>query len=173
VTTDAHGSTDAHAGHEAQKGDQGGEHREAHGGEQTAKEPTLTVLVYSDDRNTRAAVLRAIGRRPAAGLPRVEFVECATEPVVIKRMDRGGIDLAVLDGEAVPAGGMGICRQLKDEVYRCPPVLVLLGRPQDGWLATWSRADAVVAHPIDPIVLARTAAQLLAPRAAARTSTVG
>jgi hypothetical protein len=39
-------------------------------------------------------------------------------------MDAGGIDLAILDGEAVP-GGMGLCRQLKDEVVRCPPILVL------------------------------------------------
>ena len=66
-------------------------------------------------------------------------------------MDAGGIDLAILDGEAVPAGGMGIARQLKDEIYRCPPMLVLTGRPDDGWLATWSRADAAVPHPIDPI----------------------
>ena len=79
-------------------------------------------------------------------------------------MDAGGIDLAILDGEAVPAGGMGICRQLKDEIYRCPPVLVLTGRVDDGWLATWSRADAAVPHPIDPIALAETATRLLAPR---------
>ena len=70
-------------------------------------------------------------------------------------MDKGGVDLAILDGEAVPAGGMGICRQLKDEIYRCPPVLVLIGPAEDGWLATWSRADAVVAHPLDPATLAR------------------
>jgi hypothetical protein len=126
---------------------------------------TLTVLVYSDDLHVRAAVRSALGRRPAAGLPEVDYVECATEPAVVARMDKGGIDLAVLDGEAVPAGGMGICRQLKDEIYRCPPVLVLIGRPQDAWLATWSRADAVVAHPVDPIALANAAAGLLRGRA--------
>jgi CheY-like chemotaxis protein len=134
-----------------------------------APEPTLTVLVYSDDRTVRAAVRSALGRRPAAGLPLLEYVECATEPAAVARMDAGGIDLAVLDGEAVPAGGMGICRQLKDEIYRCPPVLVLVGRPQDAWLATWSRADAVVSHPLDPIVLAQTAAGLLAGRLASPT----
>jgi CheY-like chemotaxis protein len=132
-------------------------------------EPTLTVVVYSDDRTVRASVRSALGRRPAAGLPLLEYVEIATEPAVIARMDAGGVDLAILDGEAVPAGGMGICRQLKDEIYRCPPVLVLVGRPQDAWLATWSRADAVVSHPLDPIVLAQTAAGLLATRLAAPT----
>ncbi len=125
---------------------------------------TLTVLVYSDDLHTRARVRQALGRRPAPGLPEIDYVECATEPALVARMDKGGVDLAVLDGEAVPAGGLGICRQLKDEIYRCPPVLVLIGRPQDAWLATWSRADAVVAHPIDPIALATAAAGLLAAR---------
>ena len=124
-------------------------------------EPSVRVLVYSDDVDVRASVRTALGRRPAAGLPKVEYLECATEPAVIRAMDAGGIDLAILDGEAVPAGGMGICRQLKDEIFRCPPVLVLVGRPQDAWLAAWSRADGVAAHPLDPVVLAEAAAALL------------
>ena len=138
-----------------------------HGQSADIAERTRTVLVYSDDRGTRAQVRRALGRRPAAGLPLLEYVECATEPVVISRMDRGGIDLVVLDGEARPAGGMGICRQLKDEIYRCPPVLLLIGRREDAWLATWSRADAVVTYPLDPHALAAAAAALLAPTAVA------
>jgi DNA-binding response OmpR family regulator len=130
------------------------------------RDATMTVLVYSDDVNTRQAVRMALGRRPAPELPRVEIRECATEPAVIAAMDAGGIDVAVLDGEAVPAGGMGICHQLKDEIYHCPPVLVLVGRPQDGWLATWSRADAVVAHPLDPIAVAEAVASLMRRRLA-------
>jgi DNA-binding response OmpR family regulator len=125
----------------------------------------MRVLVYSDDVNTRAEVLLALGKRPHPDLPAVEYVECATAPVVLATMDAGGVDLAILDGEAVPVGGMGICRQLKDEIYQCPPVLVLIGRRDDAWLATWSRADAVVAHPIDPLVMADTATRLLRPRA--------
>ncbi len=125
---------------------------------------TLKVLVYSDDVNTRAQVILALGRRPHPDLPEVEYVEVATEPVVIQNMDAGHIDLAILDGEAVPAGGMGIAKQLKDEIYRCPPLLVLTGRPQDAWLATWSRADAAVPHPIDPIQLAEAAVALLRSR---------
>jgi len=56
---------------------------------------------------------------------------------------------------------MGLCRQLKDEIVRCPPILVLTGRTDDAWLATWSRADAVVAHPVDPLRLPEAVAQLL------------
>ncbi|MGC0414779.1 hypothetical protein [Embleya sp. AB8] len=129
---------------------------------------TMTVLVYSDDRNTRRKVTLALGRRPAVDVPFVEYLECATEPAVIEAMDKGGVDLVILDGETAPAGGMGVCRQLKDEIYNCPPVLTLVGRPQDAWLATWCRADAVVAHPLDPRTLADAAADLMRGRLAGR-----
>jgi hypothetical protein len=125
---------------------------------------TMTVLIYSDDRVTREQVRLAIGRRPAADLPKVEIVECATQPAVIKTMEAGGVDVAVFDGEAAPYGGMGLARQVKDEIYRCPPVLVLIGRPQDAWLATWSRADAVVSHPLEPAAVADAVADLLRQR---------
>ena len=106
----------------------------------------------------------ALGKRPHPDLPTLAYVEVATEPVVIQHMDAGAIDLAILDGEAVPAGGMGIAKQLKDEIYNCPPILVLTGRPQDAWLATWSRADAAVSHPIDPLALAESVVRLLRAR---------
>ncbi|MFR9722314.1 hypothetical protein ACL02R_02930 [Streptomyces sp. MS19] len=122
---------------------------------------TATVLVYSDDVNTREQVRLAAGRRPAADLPEIEYVECATLPTVLTELEKGGIDLCVLDGEAVPAGGMGVCRQIKDEIFACPPVLLLIGRPQDAWLATWSRAEAAVPHPIDPVDLAAGLTSLL------------
>ncbi len=122
------------------------------------------VLVYSDDVNTRARVIEALGRRPHPDLPELHYVEVATEPVVIRNMDSGAIDLAILDGEAVPAGGMGICKQLKDEIFDCPPILVLTGRPQDAWLATWSRADAAVPHPLDPVQLAEAVITLIRAR---------
>jgi hypothetical protein len=129
----------------------------------TSRAP-LKVLVYSDDVNTRQQVMLALGSRPHPDLPELEYVEVATEPVVIANMDAGHIDLAILDGEAVPAGGLGIAKQLKDEIYNCPPVLVLTGRPQDAWLATWSRAEAACPHPIDPVQLAETAVSLLRSR---------
>ncbi|MET7437096.1 hypothetical protein ACWERY_32605 [Streptomyces sp. NPDC004082] len=124
-------------------------------------QPTATVLVYSDDSNTREQVRLATGRRPAADVPQVEFVECATPAAVLTELGKGGIDVCVLDGEAVPMGGMGVCRQIKDEIFECPPVLVLIGRPQDAWLATWSRAEAAVTHPVDPVEFAATLASLL------------
>ncbi|CAM5474045.1 response regulator transcription factor [Streptomyces purpurascens] len=124
-------------------------------------QPTATVLVYSDDSNTREQVRLATGRRPAPDVPVVEFLECATPAAVLKELDRGGVDVCVLDGEAVPMGGMGLCRQIKDEVFDCPPVLVLIGRPQDAWLATWSRAESAVTLPVEPVEFAAALAALL------------
>ncbi|MGK5628371.1 hypothetical protein [Streptomyces sp. URMC 123] len=126
--------------------------------------PNATVLVYSDDAGTREQVRLATGRRPAPDVPPVEFVECATLPAVLGALEKGGIDVCVLDGETAPAGGMGVCRQIKDEIFRCPPVLLLIGRPQDAWLATWSRADAAVTHPVDPVEFAAALAALLRER---------
>jgi CheY-like chemotaxis protein len=120
----------------------------------------ISVLLYSDDVDTRATVRRAIGKRVAADLPPVEWTECATPPAVIAAVDGFGFDILILDGESSPAGGLGLCKQLKDEKFQCPPVLVLTGRPQDAWLATWSRADAAVPHPLDPRMLAEAVATL-------------
>lgn len=117
---------------------------------------TLRVLLYSDDHEVRTAVKSAIGERPHPDLPRVEFIEVATEPVVFQRLDEGGVDILIADGEAVPAGGMGIARQVKDEIFQAPPVIVLTARDEDAWLATWSRAEAAVPHPVDPFRLAES-----------------
>lgn len=125
---------------------------------------TLRVLVYSDNPRTREQVRLALGKRVHPELPELSYLEVATGAMVIRQMDAGGFDLAILDGEASPVGGMGIAKQLKDEVTDCPPVLVLTGRPDDAWLATWSRAEAAVPHPIDPIRLGDAVVSLLRPR---------
>ena len=126
----------------------------------------MKVVVYSHDADTRAEMRLAIGARPAPDAPEAEIIEVATAPALFRLLDAGGVDVMVLDGEAQPAGGMGISRQAKDEIYNCPPVLLIIGRPDDRWLATWSRADAVISHPIDPAALAHALAGLMRQRAA-------
>ena len=112
------------------------------------------ILVYSDDANVREQVRLALGKRIHPELPELTYVDVATAPMVIRRVESDDIDLAILDGEATPTGGMGVARQLKDEVADCPPIVVLTGRRDDAWLAKWSRAEAAVPLPIDPIELA-------------------
>jgi len=124
----------------------------------------LKILVYSDNPNTRDQVRTALGRRIHPDLPDLTYLDVATAPVVVSSVDAGGIDLAILDGEATPAGGMGLAKQLKDEVANCPPIVVLTGRPDDAWLASWSRAEATVPHPIDPIRLGEAVVAVLSPQ---------
>ena len=119
---------------------------------------TTRVLVYSDDSSVRAQVIAGLGRRIALDLPPVEAIEESTKATL---KGKKGFDLLVLDGEAVPEGGMGLARQIKDEFFNSPPVLLLVGRPDDAWLATWSRAEGYLAHPVDPFTLVTLAAKLL------------
>src|ERR1700677_963692 len=126
----------------------------------------MKVVVFSHDADVRAQIRLAIGRRPAMDVPDAEIIEVATEPALFRLLDAGGADVMVLDGEAQPAGGMGVCRQAKDEIYNCPPALVIIGRADDRWLGTWARADAVIRHPIDPVSLAHSLAGMMRARAA-------
>ena len=120
-----------------------------------------TILLYSDDRTVRAEVRSAVGHVDGEG-EAIEWIDVATYDEVLKRADAGGIDMYVLDGEADKVGGMGICRQLKNEIFSCPPVLLLTGRPQDAWLASWSLADAAVPRPLDPLELQKAVRTMLA-----------
>lgn len=124
----------------------------------------VQVLLYSDDSATRAEVMLTVGRRAAADLPPVAWTEVATHAAVVSAAESGRFDLLVLDGEAAKAGGLGVCRQLKSEVYECPPVIVIIARPQDAWLAAWSEADAVLSAPLDPIEVQETVARVIRER---------
>lgn len=120
------------------------------------------IVVYADDSTIREAVVNALGSRVASDLPEHAIHQFATGAALRAFIDSGAdIDLFILDGEAAPEGGLGIARQLKDEVFNCAPVLVITGRKEDAWLAAWSLAEASVVHPIDPFTLAKSAAQLL------------
>ena len=123
--------------------------------------PTLKIAVYSDDASVRETVSKELGRRLAADLDEHEITEFATGPALRMVVDAGkNFDLYILDGESVPEGGMGIAKQLKDEVFNCGVVVVLVGRASDAWLAGWSRAEGVVSHPLDPFTLAATVADI-------------
>lgn len=125
------------------------------------------IIVYSDDSSVRSSIVSALGVRVAKDLPEHEIHEFATGSALRAYVDTknlaGGFraDLFILDGEAAQEGGLGMARQLKDEVFNCPPVLIITGRVQDNWLATWSKAEASVTHPIDPFTIAAKCAALL------------
>ena len=141
-----------------------------------ARERKYSIIVYSDDSSVREAVIGALGNRVASDMAEHvihQFATAAALRLFVESKKPGSdspIDLFILDGEAVPEGGLGIARQLKDEVFNCPPVMVITGRKEDAWLAAWSRAEANVLHPIDPFTLSHTVADLLRSHTVATTA---
>lgn len=119
------------------------------------------VLVYATDPVVRDQVRLAIGRSPAAGVDGITYLDAAEAGEVVRACDEGLPDLLVLDGEAWPTGGLGLCRQLRAELASPPPTIVLIGRRDDRWLAEWSGAEEVLMHPIDAVELARAAVRQL------------
>ena len=125
------------------------------------------VLVYSDDRTVRDQVRLALGKRVAADLPEIEVFEVATQAAVLRTLDAGtDYALLILDGNAQPSGGFGIAHQIKEEYADAAPVLLLVSREADAWLASWSRAEAVVGFPVDPVTLPTQVAALIRARLA-------
>ena len=141
-----------------------------------APERKYSIVLYSDDSTVREAVIGALGNRLAPDMAEHVIHQFATGPALRLFVDGkkvgsdSPIDLFILDGESVPEGGIGIARQLKDEVFNCPPVLVITGRKEDAWLAAWSRAEANVLHPVDPFTLSHTVADLLRARTIATSA---
>jgi len=129
--------------------------------EHTTSASALKILVFSHRPEIREAIITAVGYRPAPDLGRVDYLETSTIDDVLFVVDNDHIDLAILDGEAQPTGGMGVSRQLKNELDDCPPIVVAVRRRDDRWLATWSQADAVIVHPLDPLAAAETVAEVL------------
>ncbi|GAA1792866.1 hypothetical protein HC028_02015 [Planosporangium flavigriseum] len=127
-------------------------------------ESSYTVLLYSDDPQVRERMRLAIGTRPAKDLT-VEFVESSTYAETVRVIDDQDVHLVVLDGEASPAGGIGIARQLKDELSDAPPTCVVIARAADRWLAAYAKVDATLVHPLDPVLTGRAVADLLRGRA--------
>ena len=126
------------------------------------------IVLYSDDVDVREEVRLAVGSRLDADSPDIRWVEVATADAVVAEARRGDADLFVLDAEADKVGGMGVARQLKDEIDDCPPVLVVIARPADAWLASWSNAEQVVLRPLDPMVVHDMVARMLGASTSAR-----
>ena len=126
----------------------------------TPQPDVYTVLLYSDDIAVRDRIRLAIGTRPAADLA-VEFVDASTWEECRILLDKYEIDLMVLDGEAAPAGGLGIARQTKDEYATPPPTCVVIARAADRWLAAFAQVDATLVHPLDPVTTGQTIAGML------------
>ena len=122
-------------------------------------EPVRTVLVASDAPSVRAEVA-AIAQRPD-----ITVVEARSGPEVMAMVAGEMPDLIVVDLQMGNMGGMAVCLELRLEAsydnLGPVPVLMLLDRRPDVFLARRSGAEGWVVKPLDPIRLRRAMTALL------------
>lgn len=124
-------------------------------------EEKLNFLIYSDDASVRQEVIKAVGIRPAYGMAKIEWKEVATATIAQDEVHSHHYDLLVLDGEATKISGTVLAKTLLLEEDEVPPILMLVARPQDQWLASWSGAAKAVERPLDPIKIQEAIVELL------------
>ncbi|WP_022868389.1 response regulator transcription factor [Schaalia vaccimaxillae] len=125
-------------------------------------EQTVNVLVFSDDVDTRQAVIEGVGLRASKNSPKIQWFEAATAFGAREIMENNDLALAIMDAESKKEGGMSIARDLENTLESVPPYIFLTARQQDDWLASHFGAAAIVSRPLDPIVLQEAVAQVLA-----------
>lgn len=95
-----------------------------------------------------------------------EVVEVSSGPDVLAEARQDDVDLVVLDMQMGSMGGMAVCLDLRleESLGTCPhiPVLMLLDRRPDVFLARRSTAEGWLVKPLDPIRIRRAVASLLA-----------
>ncbi|HEX8771525.1 MAG TPA: response regulator [Acidimicrobiales bacterium] len=122
----------------------------------------MHVLIASDSETVRSLVKESVPD-PAATVREV------TRGVqVVPAIRDQTPDLAVIDLQIGKMGGMAVCQELHLEsgAGRLPtvPILMLLDRRADVFLARRSHAEGWVVKPLDPIRLARAMREILAGR---------
>jgi CheY-like chemotaxis protein len=118
-----------------------------------------TILVASDAPTLRAEIAGTVGT------PDVEVVEASSGPELLAMVTESAPDLVVVDLQMGNMGGMAVCLELRNlaSFGNLPhiPVLMLLDRRPDVFLARRSGAEGWVIKPLDPIRLRRAVTALL------------
>ncbi len=118
-----------------------------------------TILMASDAPSVRAEVAAVVGQ------PGVEVVEIHTGHAVPAAVHDYEPDLLVVDLQMGNMGGMAVCLELRlEESYgNLPhvPVLMLLDRRADVFLAKRSGAEGWIVKPLDPMRIRRGTRALL------------
>ncbi len=107
-----------------------------------------------------ALILRSVER---ASRQPLDVLEASDGLRALRLAWRHRPEVVVTDEVVSRAGAFAIARDLKGAI---PPfagrIVILLDRPQDGWLAAWSGADAWFVKPVNPFEVADTITALVA-----------
>ena len=117
------------------------------------------VLIASDSKNVRDEVRSVLGARDYT------VREVTSGPLVVAAVIDQTPDLLVCDFQIGNMGGMAITRELRLEEsggrLDHVPVLLLVDRRPDVFLARRSEADGFLVKPLDPIRLRRAITTIL------------
>lgn len=112
----------------------------------------MKVLVVTQSPRVSLSLSTAL-----VGEEDVELLEVRTPQRALQQLDDvGGFDLVLADADTAPTGGFALAREMKARVRMdqdVPPVVLLIARDQDKFLAKWSEADAFIIKPADPFNL--------------------
>ena len=122
----------------------------------------LIVAARSEVRDLMRLSVRSIERRAGEA---VEFLEAPNgdlgRAIALRRRPRA----IVADEIASREGAFSLAKALRgDPEPFTGPIVILLDRKHDQWLARWSGADAWFVKPVDPFALADRLVELLAVR---------
>lgn len=127
-----------------------------------------TILVASDSPNVRNAVRTALVR------PGFSVVQAERGQDVVPYVAESPPDLVVLDMQIGNMGGIATAVELRNEhsADRCAdvPILLLLDRDADRFLAGRADVASTLVKPFDPGTLRRAVKDLLENRAAGHSS---
>lgn len=88
----------------------------------------------------------------------VTYTEVWSAARALALLDEGNAyDIVIADNDTTPSGGFYLAREMKARVRmgrEMPPILLLVAREQDDYLARWAEADAWVLKPVDAFDLA-------------------
>ncbi|HWB73150.1 MAG TPA: response regulator [Egibacteraceae bacterium] len=119
----------------------------------------MDLLLVSDKPQVSRQVTSAF-----LGEDDVDIVEVGAPQRALDLLDEGrSFDVVIAEADTTPMGGMALSREVKARAGMgrdMPPVVLLIAREQDRWLAKWSQADACVLKPVDSFDLAAVAQAL-------------
>lgn len=116
------------------------------------------LIVSSSTRLTHQLLSALIGED-------LTYTEVRTPQRGLALLDEGEkFDLVLGDNDTHPTGGFFLAREIKAREHMgqaMPPVVLLIARREDTYLARWSEADAWVLKPVDPFDLAEVVSSLV------------
>lgn len=122
----------------------------------------MKVLLVSPDAEARDLMRVSVGSIERRLGERVSFLDAVDGQQGAAIGLREHPDAVVADEIASRAGAFSLARDLRGAVEPyAGPIVILLERQHDAWLARWSGADAWFVRPVDPFALADALVRLI------------